>query len=113
MKCLTKGENMENQHQKIKTYRDLSEQEIELMNELKVLESQVLDKLEEIGAMRQAQKDYLTSPETFGNKVEGLKMKQLHESHRCIDLAKTNVQQGFMWGVRSVALPDPVVTAND
>lgn len=97
---------MNNQHQKISTYRDLIEQEIELMNELKMLEAQTLDKIEEIGAMRQAQKDYLLSPETFGNKVDGLYLKQLDESHRCLSLAKTNLQQGFMWGVRGVALPD-------
>lgn len=103
---------MENQHKKIKTYRDLSEQEIELMNELKILEAQVLDKIEEIGAMRQAQKDYLTSPETFGNKVEGLTMAQLNESHRCMALAKTNLQQGFMWGVRGIALPDALEVDN-
>lgn len=96
---------MENQHKQIKTYEDLTEQEIELMNELKVLEANTLNKIEELGAMRQAQKDYLTSPECFGNEVEGLNLKQINESHRCLALAKTNLQQGFMWGTRSVALP--------
>lgn len=97
---------MENQHNLIKTYRDLSEQEIELMNELKLLEAQVMDKVEEIGAMRQAQKDFCK--EINSGDVDGLTLKQLNESHRCLALAKTNLQQGFMWGVRSIALPTEV-----
>ena len=102
---------MENQHQKIKTYRDLTEMEVELMNEVKVLEAKILDKIEAIGAMRQAQKDFLRNQ---CDTVEGLNLKQLNESHRCLALAKTNIQQGFMWGVRAIALPSQLeVTDND
>lgn len=97
---------------KVKTYRDLEEQEIELMNELKVIEAQAIAKIEEIGAMRQAQKDYLTDPETFGNEVDGLKFSQLNESHRCLATAKTNLQQGFMWACRGIALPDTLGVDN-
>ena len=35
-----------------------------------------------------------------------LSMDQVAESLRCLTLAKTNLQQGQMWFVRAVALPD-------
>ena len=46
---------------------------------------------------------------TVNNKPEdtinGLTQDDLFESTRCLALAKTNLQQGFMWFVRGVALP--------
>lgn len=35
-----------------------------------------------------------------------LTLVQINESFRCLALAKTNLQQGNMWFVRAVALPD-------
>ena len=99
---------MSTPEKKIATYRNLSEQEVELMNELKKLESDMLNKLEEIGAMRQAQKDYLTDTTTFGDDIEGLIMKQLNESHKYLEEAVRNIQQGSMWAVRSIALPTKI-----
>lgn len=132
---------MKDQHEKIKGYRDLDEQEIELINDIKVLEQNILsvlsgsyiyaqllslkqnflDKLEEIGGMRYAQKDASQD----GIKIP-LSLKQLKESHRCIGLAAANireidkkvlvgsistkayVQQATMWAVRSVALSENI-----
>jgi hypothetical protein len=71
---------MENQHRKITGYRELSEVEINLMNEIKELAVEagiVMDKL--VG-------------------TDGL-------DHRSVALAKTNLQQGFMWAIRAVAQP--------
>jgi hypothetical protein len=74
---------MDNQHKKISGYRDLSQEEINGMNEIKALES-------ELGAL------FLKLSE-----VEGV-------DHRHLALARTNLQQGFMWFVRAVARPaDP------
>ena len=72
---------MENQHKQIKGYRDLTQEEISLMNEGKDLAEKC--------------KDYLT-------KVDAL----AETDKRCSALAKTNLQQGFMWAVRSVARPE-------
>lgn len=96
---------MNTAEKKVKTFRELSEQEIELMNELKTIEETLLDKVREVSAMRQAQKDYLTDPETFGGTVDGLTINQLNESQRCLGQAINNIQQGSMWAVRGIALP--------
>lgn len=72
---------MENQHQKIKGYRDLTQEEIDLMNEGKELAEKCrvfLDKVDSFGVT----------------------------DKRCSALARTNLQQGFMWGIRAVARPE-------
>lgn len=71
---------MKEQHTKIKGYRDLSQEEIDLMNECKALAVQcgeLVDKLQALGSNDQ----------------------------RCISLGKTKLQEGFMWAVRGVAQP--------
>lgn len=74
---------MENQHKKITGYRDLSQAEIDGMNAIKLLEVDAGELFKEIG------------------KIEGV-------DPRLLALAKTNLQQGFMWFVRSIAKPvDP------
>lgn len=71
---------MDNQHQKITGYRDLSQEEIDLMNEGKALAEQCRG---------------------FIEKLE----KQLDTDKRCIALGKTSLQQGFMWSIRGIAKP--------
>jgi len=71
---------MENQHKKITGYRDLSEEEIALMNEVKA-------KAEEVGALL----------DKLGG-AEGL-------DQRCVAIARTEAQNAFMWAVRAVAQP--------
>lgn len=71
---------MENQHQKIVGYRDLTQQEIDLMNEIKT-------KAEEVGAIVEKLK---TTP--------GL-------DHRWVAIATTQIQQGFMAAIRAIAKP--------
>ena len=71
---------MDNQHKLIKGYRDLTEEEIALINEGKELAErcgEYIRKLEE---------------STFTDK-------------RSAALGRTNLQQGFMWVIRSVAQP--------
>jgi hypothetical protein len=71
---------VDNQHQKIKGYRDLSEVEISMMNEAKELASQVgvlCDKLSD---------------------MEGL-------DQRWVAVGKTGLQQGFMALIRGIAQP--------
>lgn len=71
---------MDNQHKLIKGYRDLSESEITLMNEVKA-------KAEEVGALV----DKLMS-------TNGL-------DKRAVAIFKTEAQTAFMWAVRSIAQP--------
>ncbi|NUW71399.1 hypothetical protein HOP38_02595 [Vibrio mediterranei] len=72
---------MENQHRKIKGYRELDAQEIHLMNTCKEM----------------------------GEKLKGL-IGMLRENEtvdqRWVSIAETHLQQGVMSAVRSVAKPD-------
>lgn len=77
---------VDNQHKKIKGYRDLSEQEIALMNEGKEL------------------------AEKCGEFLD--KLKQAHTGETPLDLdqrwlsvGQTHLQQGFMAVIRSIAQP--------
>ena len=71
---------MENQHKKIKGYRDLSQEEIDLMNECKDLASKCGDLVV---------------------KLQGLSSND----QRCVSIGKTKLQEGFMWAIRGVAQP--------
>lgn len=71
---------MENQHQKIKGYRDLSQEEIDLMNEAKELAQkcgELSDKLRSIKSIDQ----------------------------RWLSIGVTDLQKGFMSLIRSIAQP--------
>lgn len=71
---------MDNQHQKISGYRELTQDEIDLMNLCKGLAAECGYLIDTMAAR------------------EGL-------DQRSIALAKTNLQQGFMWMIRGVAQP--------
>jgi len=72
---------MENQHQLIKGYRDLSQEEIDAMNKVKTLAQQVGDALGELAGR----------PDIF--------------DQRWVSIAKTDLQKGFMAAVRAIAQP--------
>lgn len=72
---------MENQHRKIKGYRELSQEEINAMNAVKA------------------------EGERLGLLVEELRNNPDLDS-RWIDIAETHLQQGIMAAVRSVAQPE-------
>ena len=71
---------MDNQHQKIKGYRDLSQEEIDLMNECKQL-------AEQCGALMAKLGGYPTVDQ------------------RWLAIGRTDLQKGFMATVRSIAQP--------
>ena len=94
---------MDNQHKKIKGYRDLSQAEIDLMNEIKDHAQKTHELIVKVQIMRADDNAALNNkPE---DDINGLSQSDIHESGRCLSIAKTNLQQGFMWFVRSVALP--------
>ena len=71
---------MKDQHEKIKGYRDLSQEEIDLMNECKYLAEQV------------------------GNTIE--KLENINSiDKRWLAISKTDLQKGFMSLIRSIAKP--------
>lgn len=72
---------VDNQHQKIKGYRDLSEEEIALMNECKEMAVQV------------------------GSLVEKIFLVQTID-RRWTSIAQTDLQKGFMALIRSIAKPE-------
>ena len=72
---------MDNQHKKIKGYRDLSQAEIDAMNAIK-------KKAEEVGIL-----------------IEELFNADTTDK-RWVAIAKTDLQTGFMAAVRSVAKPE-------
>ena len=84
---------MENQHQKIKGYRDLSQEEIDLMNRIKEKGEEVGVLIDELELIRAE------------NLTEDVKREDI-EAARCLNIAKTKLQTGFMWFVRAVALPN-------
>lgn len=71
---------MDNQHKKIKGYRDLTQAEIDLMNEGKELSAKVGEFIEKL------------------QNAEGL-------DQRWIATGKTDLQKGFMSAIRGIAQP--------
>lgn len=78
---------MKDQHKLIKGYRDLSQEEINLMNEAKALGEQIGALVDKLDAA-----DFAQTSDQVPDK-------------RSLALAKTNLQQGMMWLVRSIAKP--------
>jgi len=72
---------VDNQHKKIKDYRDLSQEEIDLMNDCKQLAEKVRLLIDKVN----------NAYETDG---------------RWLSIAKTDLQKGFMFLVRSIAKPE-------
>lgn len=71
---------VDNQHQKIKGYRDLSQDEIDFMNEGKELAERVRIYTEKVGELSEVDKRWLS-------------------------IGVTSLQQGFMAVIRSIAKP--------
>jgi len=78
---------VQDQHKLIKGYRDLSQEEIDLMNEGKTLGNQIGELIERLESAEFAR----TSDQV--------------PDKRALAIAKTNLQQGMMWLIRSIAKP--------
>jgi hypothetical protein len=72
---------MENQHRKITGYRELTQEDINLMNKGKEL-------AEQVGA-------YINLLQAHGDGLD----------QRAVALGKTHLQTGFMWAIRGIAQP--------
>ena len=76
---------MDNQHKKISGYRDLSQAEIDLMNELKRVEADLG------GLLTRVSRNLLDSSDI--------------EAERWVALARTNLETGMMYAIKAVARP--------
>lgn len=105
---------MDNQHKKIKGYRDLSQAEIDLMNAIKTKGAELLELQAQVVARLHEQSSELHSAcrkpgihEVSETKeaVDAYNAFQVAEPQRWAAIAKTDIQTGLMALIRSVAQP--------
>lgn len=81
---------MENQHRKIKGYRELSQEEIDLMNEIKIKAAELGDLVEKVNLVNGSLPQDINRNDCF----------------RWSAIAKTDFQKGAMALTRAVAKPE-------
>ena len=105
---------MENQHRKIKGYRELSQEEIDLMNRIKAKGKELLDLQAELAGRlntdlevkQVAAKASKLAPEDEASpECVELRRFQAAEPMRWASIGKTDIQTGIMALVRAVAQP--------
>ena len=98
---------MENQHQKIKGYRELTQTEIDLMNEAKVLGAQIETLVSKVQQHVKNQRDACCLIEQIKEVTDQVEYDRLDAAtpERFAALAKTEFQTGLMYLVRAVAQP--------
>ena len=95
---------MENQHRKIKGYRELSQAEIDLMNKIKEQGEVFGGLLSELSAIRDQHREETHASIDVGE-VPVLTHSQLGDSCTAAGIAEDHLKTGVMWLVRAVALP--------
>lgn len=100
---------MAEQHEKINGYRTLTDQEIDLMNQVKAAGARLLKLQREIAQLLVDQEviKQQQALESKDGQVE-LARFQKAEPHRWAAIGKTEVEQGVMAIVRAIAQPDPL-----
>ena len=97
---------MENQHRKIKGYRELSQEEIDLMNRIKAKGAEMLDLQYELEHMLRQQADE-KSANAAANTSDYAEFERFMDAEplRWSAIGKTDIQTGIMALVRAVAQP--------
>ena len=90
---------MENQHRKITGYRELTQTEIDLMNQVKALGVQIEDVLLQVDNHIRSQRG-VSKPVAETNRMNNA------TPERFLALAKTELQTGLMYATRAVAQPE-------
>ena len=80
---------------KVSGYRQLDDNELELVNALKAQGQVVQDLLDNIELLIKARTEKYGAPDG--------------EHYRAMALGKTNIQQGYMWLIRAVAAPNGLI----
>ncbi|MDO7216341.1 hypothetical protein Q5M47_13145 [Acinetobacter nosocomialis] len=105
---------MENQHRKIKGYRDLSKEEIDLMNRIKekgaellALQAELVGRLDtDLEVKKVAAFNSQLAPNDFASEeYQELERFRSAEPLRWAAIGKTDIQTGIMALVRAVAQP--------
>ena len=87
---------MDNQHKKIKGYRDLTQSEIDMMNDIKTKGVELQDLIARVEKF---------NTELSAEGTEGRQVTLNAESYRWSAIAKTHFQEGLMSLTRAVAKP--------
>lgn len=108
---------MENQHRKISGYRELTKEEIDLMNRIKAKGAELLSLQTELAARletdlemkRYAAEKSKRAPEDEGSE-ESVELRRFlrAEPQRWAAIGRTDIQTGVMALVRAVAQPEGV-----
>ena len=103
---------MENQHRKIKGYRELSQEEIDLMNRIKAKGAELLELQAELVDMLKLQEvakinamDQASTSDVEAEAKAEFNRFQAAEPFRWSAIGKTDLQTGIMALVRAVAQP--------
>ena len=97
---------MENQHRKITGYRELSQEEIDLMNRIKAKGSELLELHYELNQMLRAQADKKRLDAAMNTSdYSEFDRFMSSEPMRWAAIGKTDIQTGIMALVRAVAQP--------
>ena len=97
---------MENQHRKIAGYRELSQEEIDLMNRIKAKGGELLELQSELIQMLiQQGRDKAADAADNTDRHAELERFQAAEPVRWAAIGKTDIQTGIMALVRAVAQP--------
>lgn len=101
---------MENQHRKIKGYRELSQEEIDLMNRIKAKGAEMLTLHGQLVEMLQQASDEKrhAALKSAPGTDEELNRFMNAEPHRWAAIGKADIQTGVMALVRAVAQPSGV-----
>ena len=89
---------MDNQHRKIKGYRELTQVEIDLMNEIKTKGVELSELCKKLSV-------YLGEQNGDGDR-EAVQAKVKAEPYRWLAIGRTHLQEGLMALTRSVAQPE-------
>lgn len=98
---------MENQHRKIAGYRELSQEEIDLMNAIKAAGGELLTLQAKLAGHLQAQRIGKTVASEHGDQagIGELARFTAAEPERWAAIGKTDIQTGIMALARAVAQP--------
>lgn len=94
---------MENQHRKIAGYRELSQEEIDLMNRIKAKGTELLELQAELATMLNHQ--HVKKAANEERDPDELARFRAAEPQRWASIGKTDIQTGIMALVRAVAQP--------
>lgn len=101
---------MENQHRKIVGYRELSQEEIDLMNRIKAKGAELLDleaELFDLLVQQDRDKRLAACIQSDTQEADLAEYERFQEADpfRWVDVGKTDIQTGIMALVRAVAQP--------